>query len=67
MQTCVEASIDAITSGVKPGGVSTTTKSLLARSSGVELAQELDRHGAGLVGPHRRHQHAQPRLGCGVR
>ena len=34
MQTCVDASIDAITSGVKPGGVSTTTKSCVARSSG---------------------------------
>jgi hypothetical protein len=34
MTMCVELSIDAITSGEKPGGVSTITKSLLARRSG---------------------------------
>ena len=33
MQMCDELSIEAITSGVKPGGVSTITKSCVARSS----------------------------------
>ena len=33
MHTCEDASIDAMTSGENPGGVSTITKSLPARSS----------------------------------
>ena len=44
-------SIDAITSGEKPGGVSTITKSYRARRIGYSSTQEVDRDRAGLVGP----------------
>ena len=67
MQTSVEVSIEAITSGVKPGGVSTITKSCIARSTRVDLAQELDRDDARLVGPRRREQRADARRSASIR
>ncbi len=51
MQIAVALSIVAITSGVNPGGVSTTTKSTIEPERRVDLAQELDRDDRGVVGP----------------
>ena len=54
-------SIDAITSGVKPGGVSTTTSSNCVPEKRVDLADELDRDDARVVGPPRREQRPDAR------
>ena len=56
----MEASIEAITSGDEAGRGVDDHEVVARPQQRVELAEELDRHRAGLVRPHRRHEHARP-------
>jgi hypothetical protein len=66
MQTSVELSIEAITSGENPGGVSTTTKSCEARNNGYSSRRNSMVTAAAWSGRTGATSTCAP-LGCGVR